>query len=108
MNECLNSIHKCFDPLNPLFSPGSRIVDHFPGRISFHLPLSFSDDNLFSHIQNLNNTFSWSQTAHNSVAVITDGGVKKSHVVTAVTHIWSEYSTIKQFKLSILLQLKQN
>jgi len=63
MNECLNSIHKYFNPLNPLFSPGSRIVDHFPSRISFHLPLSSLDDNLFSHIQNLNNTFSWSQTA---------------------------------------------
>ena len=38
-------------------------------------------------------------TAHNSVAVITDGGVKKSYVATAVTHIWSKYSTIKQLQI---------
>jgi len=96
VNECLNSVYKYFDLLNPLFSPGSRIVNHFPSRISFHLLLSSSDSNLFSHIQNLNNTFSLSQTSHNSVAVITDGGIKKSHVTTAVAHIWFEYSIIKQ------------
>ena len=96
MNECLNSIHKCFNPLNPLLSPGSRIVNHFPGRISFHSPLSSSDDDLFSHIQNLNNTFSSSQTSYNSIAVITDRGIKKSYIATAVAHIWSEYSVIKQ------------
>ena len=96
MNKCLNSVHKCFDPLNPFFPLSSRIVNHFSGRISFHLSLSFSDDVLFSHIQNLNNTFSSSQTFHNSVAVITDKGIKKSHVATVVAHIWSEYSVVKQ------------
>jgi len=99
VNERLNSVHKCFDPLNPLFSPGSRIVNHFPGRISFHSPLSSSDDNLFSHIQNLNNTFSSSQNSHNSIAVITDGGIKKSYIATVVAHIWSEYSVVKQLQI---------
>ena len=87
MNECLNSVHKYFDPLNPLFFPSLRIVNHFSGRISFHLSLFFSDDNLFSHIQNFNNTFSSSQTSHNSVAVITNEGIKKSHVTTVVLYL---------------------
>ena len=72
VNKYLNSVYKCFNPLNPLFSPSSRLVNHFPGRISFHSPLSSSEDDLFSHLQNLNNSFFSSQTSHNSIAIITD------------------------------------
>ena len=35
INEQLNSIRNCFNPLHPLFTPGSQIVDHFSSRISF-------------------------------------------------------------------------
>jgi len=93
VNEQLNSVRNCF---NPLFSPGSQIVDHFSSRISFHSPSSSSDEDLYQHLQSLNLAFRSSQVNHNSVAVIADGGIKKSHVATAAAHIWADNSVIKQ------------
>jgi len=88
VNKCLDSIRNCFNPTFPLFSPGSRVVDHFSSRISFHSPSSSSDEDLFQHLQNLNHAFRSSQTSFFSTTIITDGGIKKSHVATAVTYIW--------------------
>jgi len=102
VNERLNSIRNCFNPLHPLFTPGSRIVDHFSSRISFHSPSSSSDEDLNQHLQNLNLAFRSSQVNHNSAAVITDGGIKKSHVVTAAVHIWADNSVIKQLQVHSL------
>ena len=42
---------------------------------------------------------SYPYTSHNSIAVITDKDVKKSHVATAVTHIQSEYFVVKQSQI---------
>ena len=57
VNEHLNGVRECFNPLFPLFSPGSRVVNHFPSRFSFH-SLSFSsDEDLYLHLQNLNQAF---------------------------------------------------
>jgi len=36
------------------------------------------------------------------MVVITDEGIKKSHVATIVTHIWSEYSVIKQLQIQTI------
>jgi len=47
VNERLNSVRNCFNPLHLLFSSGSRIVDHFSSRISFHSPSSSSDEDLY-------------------------------------------------------------
>jgi len=85
--------------IHPLFSPGSRVVNHFPSRISFHSPSSLSDKDLYQYLQNLNHTFGISQIYSNSAAVITDGSIKKSHVATAVAHIWSYNSVVKQFQV---------
>jgi len=57
VNECLNSIKECFNPLFPLFSLGSRVVNHFPSRFSFYSPLSSSDEDLYYHLQNLDQAF---------------------------------------------------
>jgi len=84
--------------LHPLFSPGSRVVNHFSSRIGFHSPSSSSDKDLYQHLQNLNHAFRTSQICSNSIAVITDGGVKKSHITTVVAHIWSDNSVVKQFQ----------
>jgi len=96
VNEWLNSVRNCFNPLYSLFSPGSQIVDYFSSRISFHSPSSFSDEDLYQHLQSLNLVFRSSQVNHNSAAVIADRGVKKSHVATAAAHIWADNSVIKQ------------
>jgi len=87
VNECLNGVRECF---NPFFSPGSRVVNYFPSRFSFHSPSSSSDEDLFHHLRNLDQAFRSSQTALHSIAIIADGGIKKSQVATAVAHIWSD------------------
>jgi len=85
----LNSVRNCFNPLYSLFSSGSRVVDHF----------STSDEDLYHHLQNLDCTFKASQTSSNSIAVIADGGVKKSHVATAAAHIWFNNSIIQRLQI---------
>jgi len=94
VNKCLNGVRECFNPLFPLFSPGSRVVDHFPSRFSFHSPPSSSDKDLFYYLQNLDQAFRSSQTAPHNIAIVADGDIKKSQVATAVTQIWSENSIV--------------
>jgi len=57
VNTHLSEITKTFNSLHSLFSPGSRVVDHFSSRITFHSFSSSSDEDLHKHIQNLNQVF---------------------------------------------------
>jgi len=50
VNECHNGVRECFNLFFPLFSPGSRVVNYFPSRFSFHSPSSLSDEDLFHHL----------------------------------------------------------
>jgi len=99
VNEYLNSVRNCFNPLYPLLSPGSRIVNYFSSRISFHSSSSLSDKDLYQHLQNLNLAFKSSQINSNSTAIIANRGIKKSHVTTAVAHVWSNNSIVKQLQV---------
>ena len=102
INERLNSarnVRNCFNPLQPLFTPGSRIVDYFSSRISFYSPSSSSDKDLHQHFQSLNLAFRSSQVNHNSKTIIADSGVKKSHVTTAAAHVWSDNLVIKRLQV---------
>jgi len=98
VNKRLNGIRECFNPLFPLFSLGSRVVNHFPSRFSFHSPSSSSNEDLYHHPQNLNQAFRSSQTALHNIAIIADGGIKKSQVATTVAHIWSENSIVQRLQ----------
>jgi len=100
VNERLNSVRQCFNSLHPLFSSGSRVVNHFSSRISFYSPPFSSDEDLYQHLQSLNHAFRDSQVSSNSTAVITDGGVKKSQVATVVAHIWSDNMVIKKLQVN--------
>jgi len=95
VNKCLNDVRECFNLLFPLFSLGSRVVNHFSSRFSFHSPSSSSNEDLYHHIQNLNQVFRSSQTAPYNIAIIADGGIKKSQVATTVAYIWSENSLVQ-------------
>ena len=97
VNEHLNEIFLCFNPTHILFSPGSRVVDHFSSRIVFYSPLLSSNKDTQIHIQNLNHAFRQLQDSPHSTAIIADGGVKKSNVTSAVAHTWSNNSIINQF-----------
>jgi len=96
VNKCLNGVRNCFNPFHPLFSPCSRVVNHFSSRISFHSSSFSSDKDLYQYLQSLNHTFRMSQVLSNSTTIIVDSGIKTSHVATAVAHIWSNNTIIKQ------------
>jgi len=100
VNEHLNGVRQCFNLLYFLFSPGSRVVNQFSSRISFHSPSFSSDEDLYQHLQSLNHTFRDSQVSPNSAAVIADRGVKKSHVITAAAHIWSHNTVVKELQVN--------
>jgi len=85
INECLNSVKDCYNLLFPLFSPGSRVVNHFSSRFSFHSPPSSSNEDLFHYLQNLDQAFRSSQTSSHNITIIADGGIKKSQVATTVS-----------------------
>ena len=98
VNECLNGVRECFNPLFSLFSPGSRVVNHFPSRFSFHSPPSSSDKDLFHHLQNLNQAFRSSQISPHNVTIVADRGIKKLQVATAVAYIWTDNSIIQHLQ----------
>jgi len=50
VNECLNGIRNCFNHLHPLFSPGSKIVNHFSGKSSFYSPSSSSVSQMVTYL----------------------------------------------------------
>jgi len=50
VNEYLNGIRDCHNPLFPLFSLGLRVVDHFSSRFSFHSPPSSFNEDLFHYL----------------------------------------------------------
>jgi len=102
VNECLNGVISCFDPTHLLFSPGMRVVDHFSSRITFHSPLSSSDEDIYAHMQKLDHAFKQSQTLPYHIAIIADGGVKKSNVALAVTHIWIDNHVTNQLSLQAM------
>jgi len=96
VNKWLSEIQKCFCSLYPLLSPGSRVVDHFSSRITFHFPSSSSDENLFKHIQNLNHVFYQLQNLPHYATVIANGGIKRSNIAIATAHIWKDNHIVKQ------------
>ena len=95
VNEYLNSVRNCFNFLYSLFFSGSRVVNYFPNRISFHFYSSLSNKDFYQHLQNLDHAFKVSQISSNNITVIADRGIKKFHIITAVAHIWSDFSVIQ-------------
>jgi len=102
VNKRLNGVRQCFNPLFPLFSLGSRVVNHFPSRFSFYSPLSSSNEDLYHYLRNLDQAFRSSQTAPHNITIVADRGIKKSQVATAVAHIWSENSIIQHLQVNLI------
>ena len=102
INECLNSVRDCYNPLFSLFSPGSRVVDHFSSRFSFHSPPSSSNEDLFHHLQNLDQAFRSSQTLSHNITIIADRGIKKSQVAITVAHIWTDNSIVQRLQVNLI------
>ena len=54
VNKHLLEITEAFNSIHSIFSSGSRVVNRFSSRITFHSSPSLSDEDLYSHIQRLN------------------------------------------------------
>jgi len=54
-----------------------------------------SNKDFYQHLQNLDHAFKVSQISSNNITVIADRGIKKFHIITAVAHIWSDFSVIQ-------------
>ena len=57
MDNCYNTVFPSFDPLNPEFSSGHRIIDIFASCFSFHFYLAIAMTKILSH--EFNNLIIW-------------------------------------------------
>ena len=86
MDNRFNKVFSFFNPLNPEFKPGNRMINSFSNCFSFYL-FSKSNNHLFkNHIQQLNNLAIESSNSPSNILVVTDASVKNS-VTLSIAHI---------------------
>ena len=86
MNNRFNKVFPSFDPLNPEFKLGNRIINSFSNCFPFHL-FSKSNNHLFkNHIQQFNNLAIESSNSPSNALVVTDASVK-NNVALSIAHI---------------------
>jgi len=86
MENWFNKVFPFFDPLNPEFKPGDRIINYFSNCFSFHLFRKNSDRLFKSHIQQLNNLAIKSLNTPSNALMVTDASVK-NNVAFSIAHI---------------------
>ena len=86
MNNWFNEVFPSFNPINPEFKLGNRIINCFSNHFLFHL-FSKSSNCLFkSQIQQLNNIAIESSNTSLTALVVTDTSVK-NNVASSIVHI---------------------
>ena len=84
-----NEVFLSFDPLNPEFVPGVRIIDTFSSCFSFPIFIKYNKDSLKSQAQQLDEIAIESLNFSSSTLVITDASVKNnillSHMFISTT-----------------------
>jgi len=83
MDNRFNEVFSSFNPLNPEFWPGSRIIDNF----SFHLFSKSSDHSFKLRTQQLDDLAIKSSSLVTNTLVITDASVKNS-IDMSISHIY--------------------
>jgi len=86
MENWFNKVFPSFDPLNPGFKPGDRIIDCFSNRFSFHLFRKNSDRLFKSCIQQLNNLAIESSNTPSNTLMVMDASVK-NNMASSITHV---------------------
>ena len=86
MDNCFNEVFPSFNPLNPEFSPGNRIIDCFPNQFSFYLFSKSKDQHFKSCIQQLDNLAIESLNTPSNTLVVTDASVK-NNVASFIVHV---------------------
>jgi len=86
MDNRFNEVFPSFDPLNPEFCPGNRIIDNFSNHFYFHLFAKSSDCSFKLHLQQLDALAIESSVSATNALVITDASVR-NNIVSSITHI---------------------
>ena len=91
-NNRLNGIFRFFDPFNPEFSPGSRLVDLFSNCFFFWSDRR-SIDSRRSHLKNLDKVVLYALTDPHSTVIVLDMSIK-NNIVTLIAHVHSYNSPV--------------
>ena len=83
-NNKLYGVFPSFSPLNPEFSPGSRVIDIFPDKFSFNL--ATKGKNASSRSQQLDNMTIQASTSPHTAIVVSDMSIKND-IATSISHI---------------------
>jgi len=86
MDNHFNEIFSSFNPLNPEFALGCRIICNFSSHFSSNLFSKHSNDNLKSWIRQLDNITIKSSSNLSHALIITDASVK-NNIATSISHI---------------------
>jgi len=86
MDNRFNEVFPSFDPTNPKFQPGNRIIDSFSNSFSFHLFSKSSDHSFKLHIQQLDALAIESSNSLTNALMATDTSIK-NNVATYIVHI---------------------
>ena len=87
MDNHYNKVFLSFDPINPEFSSGCRIIDISPSHFSFHLSSTYNNQSLKAQIHQLNNLAFKSLSISSNTLVITDASIK-NNVAISILHIY--------------------
>ena len=86
MDNRFNEVFPSFDPINPKFQPGNRIIDNFSNCVFFYLFSKCNDYSFKKHIQQLNVlAIEFSNSLTNALMII-DTSVK-NNVAVPIAHI---------------------
>ena len=86
MDNWFNEVFPSFDPLNPEFRPGDRIIDCFSNCFSFYLFNKNSDCFFKDWIHQLDNIAIELSSSSSIVLVVTDVSVK-NNITPSIAHI---------------------
>ena len=86
IENCFNKVFPFFDPINPEFYPGNRIIDTHANHFSFHLFNKYISYNIKSRIQELDKITIELSEDPSSALVVIDTSVK-NNIATSITHI---------------------
>ena len=87
MDNRFNEVFPSFDPINPKFQPGNRIINNFSNYVSFYLFSKHNNHTFKKCIQQLNALAIKSFNSPTNTLVVTDASVK-NNVAMSIVHIY--------------------
>ena len=99
MNNQFNEVFSSFDPLNPEFRLGNRIIDCFSNHFSNHLFNKNSDHLFKDQIHQLDNIAIESSSSPSTALVVTDTSVKNNIASSICTHTYLQQANSQNTSL---------